>query len=137
MGNSVIGAWCNLGAGSNISNMKNNYGDVKVWNYGGEGLISSKQMFCGLTMGDHSKCSIQTTFNTGTVVGVGANIFSKGFPPKFVPSFTWGFDGEYRFEDFIKTASVVLDRRNKTLSDSEKSMLLHLHKITGYFRNKK
>src|ERR1044071_4485832 len=90
LGNSVIGEWCNLGADSNNSNLKNNYSKIKVWNYREETFINTGLQFCGLIMGDHSKCSINTMFNTGTVVGVGANVFDGGFPPKMVKSFAWG-----------------------------------------------
>ena len=88
LGNSVIGEWCNLGADTNNSNLKNNYADVKLWNYAKKGFINSGLQFCGLIMGDHSKCGINTMFNTGTVVGVSANIFGSGFPRNFIPSFS-------------------------------------------------
>jgi UDP-N-acetylglucosamine diphosphorylase/glucosamine-1-phosphate N-acetyltransferase len=90
LGNSIIGQWCNLGADTNNSNLKNNYDDVKIWNYGSESFLQTGLQFCGLIMGDHSKCGINTMFNTGTVVGVGANIFGSGFPRNFIPSFSWG-----------------------------------------------
>ena len=90
LGNSVLGEWCNIGADSNNSNLKNNYEEVKLWSYEKEGFAKTGLQFCGLIMGDHSKCAINTMFNTGTVVGVSANIFGSGFPRNFVPSFTWG-----------------------------------------------
>ena len=90
LGNSIIGQWCNLGADTNNSNLKNNYDHVKIWNYGSESFLQTGLQFCGLIMGDHSKCGINTMFNTGTVVGVGANIFGSGFPRNFIPSFSWG-----------------------------------------------
>lgn len=90
LGNSVIGEWCNLGAATNNSNLKNTYSNVKVWNYKEEQLKDTQLQFCGLFMGDHSKCGINTMFNTGTIVGFSANIFGSGFPPKFIPSFAWG-----------------------------------------------
>lgn len=129
LGNSVIGEWCNLGADTNNSNLKNNYGHVKLYNY-----ISGKQedtglQFCGLMMGDHSKCGINTMFNTGTVVGVAANIFGGDFPPTHIPSFSWGgSDGfePYKIEKLFETASKVLARRNMELSDYDKSILLEV-----------
>ena len=90
LGNSIIGEWCNLGAGTNVSNLKNNYEKVKIWNYQTNKFKSTELQFCGLIMGDHSKSSINTMFNTGTVVGVGANIYGSGFPRNFIPSFSWG-----------------------------------------------
>ena len=90
LGNSVVGEWCNLGADTNSSNLKNNYAEVKLWSYKKRSFIGTSLQFCGLIMGDHSKCGINTMFNTGTVVGVGANIFGAGFPRNFIPSFSWG-----------------------------------------------
>jgi len=98
LGNSVIGEWCNLGADTNTSNLKNNYASVKVWSHAAGRFVNTGQTFCGLLMGDHSKCGINTMFNTGTVVGVGANIFGAGFPRQFIPSFSWG--GAAGFETF-------------------------------------
>ncbi|HYG49352.1 MAG TPA: putative sugar nucleotidyl transferase, partial [Flavobacteriales bacterium] len=98
IGNSVIGEWCNIGADSNNSNLKNNYGNVKVYNFGSETEMDTGLQFCGLIMGDHAKCGINTMFNTGTVVGVGANVFDGGFPPKMVKSFAWG--GKQGFEKY-------------------------------------
>jgi len=90
LGNAVIGEWCNLGAATNCSNLKNNYGTVRIWNYAEENYEKTDLQFCGLLMGDHSKSGICTMFNTATVVGTGANVFGEGFPPKFIPSFAWG-----------------------------------------------
>lgn len=90
IGNSVIGEWCNLGADTNCSNLKNTFGEVTLWNYAHQEFVATGQQFCGLFMGDYSCCSINTMFNTGTVVGVSANIFGEGFPPRFIPSFSWG-----------------------------------------------
>ncbi|MBP7810658.1 MAG: GlmU family protein, partial [Bacteroidia bacterium] len=118
LGNSVIGEWCNLGADTNNSNLKNNYGDVKIFSYETNGTKNTGLQFCGLIMGDHSKCGINTMFNTGTVVGVGANIFGGGFPPTHIPSFVWGgaegFD-TYRLEKMFETANRVYARRHLTL----------------------
>ncbi len=138
LGNSVIGKWCNLGADSNNSNLKNNYSQVKMWNFSKEDYINTELTFCGLMMGDHSKCSINTMFNTGTVVGVSANIFGTGFPPKFVPSFSWGgSEGfkTYRLEEAGEVASRVYERRGKTFDAAEKKILKHLFDATTKFRS--
>lgn len=132
MGNSVIGEWCNLGADTNTSNLKNNYGMVKVYDYSQKKAIDSGQQFCGLIMGDHSKCGINTMFNTGTVVGLMANIFDAGFPPKFIPSYSWG--GKDGFERFklnkaLEVAETVMKRRSKTLSDTERQLYTDLFEM--------
>ncbi|MBX2970748.1 MAG: GlmU family protein [Cyclobacteriaceae bacterium] len=129
LGNSVLGEWCNLGADTNTSNLKNNYENVKIWNYAKGGFHDTGLQFCGLMMGDHSKCGINTMFNTGTVVGVSANIFGDGFPRTFIPSFAWG--GASGFTTFqlnkaFETASKVMSRRNKQLDDVEKNILKHV-----------
>ncbi|MCU0433331.1 MAG: glucose-1-phosphate thymidylyltransferase [Bacteroidia bacterium] len=116
LGNSVIGEWCNLGADTNTSNLKNNYGPVKVYNYAIGGEEDTGLIFHGLIMADHAKCGINTMFNTGTVVGVAANVFGSGFPPKFIPDFSWGgAEGftEHSLHKAIETAERVLARRNK------------------------
>ncbi len=130
LGNSVIGEWCNLGADSNNSNLKNNYSEVKVWNYPANDYIGTGLQFCGLFMGDHSKCSINTMFNTGTVVGVFANIFGAGFPAKYVPSFSWGSDsgGEiFIIDKALQLAERVMSRRNVPLTEADKNILTHLY----------
>ena len=126
LGNSVIGEWCNLGADTNNSNLKNNYGNVKLYNYAQQKMVDTGLQFCGLTMGDHSKCGINTMFNTGTVVGVGANIFGGGFPPTHIPSFSWGgAEGmeDYQFDKMIETANRVYARRSISMSTEEKQIL--------------
>jgi UDP-N-acetylglucosamine diphosphorylase/glucosamine-1-phosphate N-acetyltransferase len=137
IGDSVIGEWCNLGADTNTSNLKNNYSNVKMWNYKEEAFMSTGLQFCGLMMGDHSKCSINTMFNTGTVVGVSANIFGHGFPPKFVPSFSWGgsegFD-TYRLEEAAEVAKRVYERRDKIFDEKEKKIMKHLFDYTTVHR---
>jgi UDP-N-acetylglucosamine diphosphorylase/glucosamine-1-phosphate N-acetyltransferase len=138
LGNSVIGEWCNLGADTNNSNLKNNYSDVKIWNYSHEKYKSSGLQFCGLLMGDHSKCGINSMFNTGTVVGVFANVFGGGFPPKFIPSFSWGgADGftEYKLEKAFEVADAVMTRRGIQLSDADKKILSHIFSYTGKYRD--
>jgi UDP-N-acetylglucosamine diphosphorylase/glucosamine-1-phosphate N-acetyltransferase len=122
LGNAVIGEWCNLGADTNCSNLKNDYGIVKVWNEATGREISTGLTFCGLMMGDHSKCGINTMFNTGTVVGVSCNIYGGGFPQKYVPSFSWGgSDGfvDFRLDKAIEAANRMMARRGKKLSDAE------------------
>ena len=140
LGNSIIGEWCNLGADTNNSNLKNNYDNVKIWNYLSESFKQTGLQFCGLIMGDHSKCGINTMFNTGTVVGVGANIFGSGFPRNFIPSFSWGGSSGlivHRIDKFFKTAELVLARRNETLSDNDIEILSHVYNMTKSYRNEK
>lgn len=129
LGNSVVGEWCNLGADTNSSNLKNNYDEVKIWDESTGGLVKTGLTFCGLLMGDHSKCGINTMFNTGTVVGVSCNIFGGGFPEKYIPSFSWGgSDGlvTYEFDRAMETASRMMGRRGKQLSAQEKEMYHYL-----------
>jgi UDP-N-acetylglucosamine diphosphorylase/glucosamine-1-phosphate N-acetyltransferase len=137
LGNSVLGHWCNLGADTNTSNLKNNYSNVKTYDYPSKQMIDTGTQYCGLTMGDHSKCGINTMFNTGTVVGVFANIFDSGFPQKFIPSFSWGGkDGfeEYNLEKAIEVAKKVMLRRDITLDDDEENVIRELYKITAESR---
>lgn len=133
LGNAVIGEWCNLGADTNCSNLKNNYDSIKIWDEHNFKSIQSGLTFCGLLMGDHSKCGINTMFNTGTVVGVSANVYGGGFPEKFIPSFAWGgSDGmtSYRLDKAMATANRMMGRRNKTLSDAEIKMYEHIFALT-------
>jgi len=137
LGNSVIGDWCNLGADTNNSNLKNNYGNVKLYNYNNDTMIDTGLQFCGLMMGDHSKCGINTMFNTGTVVGVGANIFGGGFPPTHIPSFTWGgAEGmeTYKLDKMFETAERVYARRGIKLDDTEKQILSDVFNQTKKYR---
>ena len=129
VGNSVIGEWCNFGADSNTSNLKNNYQYVRLWHYGRQAYENTGLQFCGLMMGDHSKCSINTMFNTGTVVGVFANIFGTGFPAKFIPSFTWGgvqASTPYDFDKAMEVFERVLERKGRHLSPTEVDVLRHI-----------
>jgi UDP-N-acetylglucosamine diphosphorylase/glucosamine-1-phosphate N-acetyltransferase len=138
LGNAVIGEWCNLGADTNNSNLKNNYANVKVWNYPSASFIDSGNQFCGLIMGDHSKCGINTMFNTGTVVGVSANIFGPGFPPNFVPSFSWGgLNGftAYRMDKVVETANLVMQRRGMQLSEEDMAILDHISQYSKVFKS--
>jgi UDP-N-acetylglucosamine diphosphorylase/glucosamine-1-phosphate N-acetyltransferase len=138
LGNAVIGEWCNLGADTNNSNLKNNYSEVKVWNYPKKRLIKTGLQFCGLIMGDHSKCGINTMFNTGTVVGVSANVFGSGFPGTFIPSFSWGgSEGftTYRMDKVLETIALVLERRGISLSEEDRDILQHIFDRTREFRD--
>ncbi|MBE8728030.1 GlmU family protein [Flavobacterium hungaricum] len=137
LGDSVLGEWCNIGADSNNSNLKNNYEEVKLWSYETEGFAKTGLQFCGLMMGDHSKCGINTMFNTGTVVGVSANIFGSGFPRNFVPSFSWG--GAAGFTTYVtkkafETARLVLSRRNIDFDATEQAILEHVFEETKKWR---
>lgn len=139
LGNSVIGEWCNLGADTNNSNLKNNYGNVKLWNYAQQEMIDTGLQFCGLFMGDHSKCGINTMFNTGTVVGVNANIFGGDFPINFIRSFSWGGAEEfvdYKLEKALSVAEKVMGRRNIPLTEEDKKILTQIHKLSKLKRVK-
>lgn len=137
LGNSVLGEWCNIGADSNNSNLKNNYGNIKLWNYGSNSFQDTGLLFCGLIMGDHSKCGINTMFNTGTVVGVNSNIFGAGFPSTFIPSFAWGGAGgfsTYRLNDAFETIQKVMPRKGKALDEVERNILKKVYEITSQYR---
>ena len=137
LGNSVIGEWCNLGADTNNSNLKNNYAEVRIWSYETENFAKTGLEFCGLMMGDHSKCGINTMFNTGTVVGVSANIFGSGFPRNFIPSFSWG--GAKGFTTYLtskafEVAQVVMKRRGLELSTQDSAILEHVFELSAAYR---
>jgi len=137
LGNSVLGEWCNLGADTNNSNLKNNYAEVRLWNYTTEGFSKTGLQFCGLMMGDHSKCGINTMFNTGTVVGVSANIFGSGFPRNFVPSFSWGGSGgfiAYLPQKAYEVAKVVMSRRNIEFTEQDAAILNYVFEETKKYR---
>ena len=129
LGDAVLGEWCNLGAGTNCSNLKNDYSPVRVWSYAEEKFVKTGLQFCGLFMGDHAKSAIGTQFNTGTVVGVAANVFAAGFPKNFIPSFTWGKE-PYRVERAIDTARAVWARRNKDFTECEADILRCIYQQT-------
>jgi len=138
LGNSLIGEWCNLGADTNTSNLKNNYTDVKIWNYDDNKFLSTGEQFCGLIMGDHSKSGINTMFNTGTVVGVCSNVFGSGFPRNFIPSFSWGGNkgfSDYKIEKVFEVNDKVMKRRDCVFSDQDKAIFTHLNNITGSYRS--
>jgi UDP-N-acetylglucosamine diphosphorylase/glucosamine-1-phosphate N-acetyltransferase len=137
LGNSVLGEWCNIGADSNNSNLKNNYEPVKLWSYETENFAQTGLQFCGLMMGDHSKCGINTMFNTGTVVGVSANIFGSGFPRNFVPSFSWGGASgftTYQTNKAFQTAKIAMARRNVEFTDLDAAILEHVFEFTKKYR---
>jgi len=137
LGNSVLGEWCNLGADSNNSNLKNNYAEVRLWNYETENFAKTGLQFCGLMMGDHSKCGINTMFNTGTVVGVSANIFGGGFPRNFIPSYSWGGNSgftTYLTKKAFEVAEVVMARRGIEFSDQDVNILTHVFEETAKYR---
>ncbi len=137
LGNSVIGEWCNIGADTNNSNLKNNYAEVRLWDYETEGFAKTGLQFCGLMMGDHSKCGINTMFNTGTVVGVSANIFGSGFPRNFIPSFSWGGNSgftTYLTKKAFEVAKVVMERRNVVITNQDAAILEHVFEETKKYR---
>lgn len=137
LGNSVLGEWCNIGADSNNSNLKNNYAPVKLWDYETGRFVNTGLQFCGLMMGDHSKCGINTMFNTGTVIGVATNIFGSGFPRNFVPSFSWG--GASGFVKHLpnkafETAKIAMARREIELTPQDEDILNHIFEDTKKYR---
>jgi len=134
LGSSVVGEWCNLGADTNNSNLKNNYGNVKMWDFESEVFKDTGLQFCGLIMGDHSKCGINTMFNTGTTVGVSSNIFGEGFPRTIVPSFAWGGASgfvTYKLDKVYETAELVMSRKKVQLDDIERDILQHIFNLTS------
>ncbi len=131
MGNSVMGEWCNIGAGSNTSNLKNTYDFIRLWSYDEESFVNTGLQFCGLMLGDHSKCGINTMFNTGTVIGVSSNIFGAGYQRNFIPGFSWG--GTHGLQTFkldraFKVAKAVMARRGITFSETDQDILTHIFK---------
>lgn len=137
LGNSVLGEWCNIGADSNNSNLKNNYAEVKLWDYVSQKFIPTGLQFCGLIMADHSKCGINTMFNTGTVVGVNANIFGDGFPRNFIPSFSWGGAAgfvTYKLKDALAVAEEVMKRRDIALTKADKNILTTIYEMSEKYR---
>ncbi len=137
LGNSVLGEWCNIGADSNNSNLKNNYAEVRLWDYETERFAPTGLQFCGLMMGDHSKCGINTMFNTGTVIGVSSNIFGAGFPRNFVPSFSWGGSSgttTYKTSKAFEVAEKVMQRRNIEFTDEDRAILEHVFEETQQYR---
>ncbi len=137
LGNAVIGEWCNLGAGCTASNLKNDYTEIKLWNYASRRFQRTGLQFCGLIMGDHSKAGINTMFNTATVLGVGVNVHGTGFPRNFVPSFSDGSAAgfsEQSFQKFLDVAARVMARRDRTLGEAEVRMYEALYSLTETYR---
>lgn len=137
LGNSVLGEWCNLGADTNTSNLKNNYANVKMWDFASGRFLDTGLQFCGLIMGDHSKCAINTMFNTGTTVGVSANIFGEGFPRNYIPSFAWGGSSgfmTYTMNKMTETARLVMQRRGHVLTDVDRQILSDIFDQTSSHR---
>ena len=134
LGDSVISRWCNLGAGTSNSNLKNNYSRIRMWHIASKQFEDTGEMFLGTVMGEHSKTAINTSLNTGTVIGVAANIFTRNFPPKFVTSFNWG--GEianhaHDVEKALETARIVFGRRGKTFDETEEHIFRTVHRLTA------
>jgi UDP-N-acetylglucosamine diphosphorylase/glucosamine-1-phosphate N-acetyltransferase len=139
LGHSVLGEWCNLGADTNNSNLKNNYAEVRLWNYREEKFVNTGLQFCGLIMGDHSKCGINTMFNTGTVVGVNVNIYGAGFPRNFVPSFSWGGPAgfnTYQLQKAFEVAEAVMKRRDRPFDQAEKDILTAVFEMSEKYRSR-
>ncbi len=138
LGNSLIGEWCNLGADTNTSNLKNNYGLVKTYSYRTKKEEQTDLQFMGLVMGDHSKCGINTMFNTASVVGVSTNVFGAGFPSKHIASFQWGMDGKnYDFDRAVESANNMMARRGLKLTDAEIDILHHISDTSNGFSGNK
>ena len=138
LGNSVMGQWCNIGADSNNSNLKNNYAEVKLWDYEKTAFRQTGLQFCGLIMADHVKCGINTMFNTGTVVGVSANVFGSGYPKNFIPDFAWGGSDNlavYSLEKMFETAEKVYERKNVEFNQIEKDILSSIFDLTSIYRS--
>lgn len=137
LGNSVLGEWVNIGADTNNSNLKNNYDEVKLWDYSTGRFEKTGQQFCGLFMGDHSKCGINTMFNTGTVVGISCNIFGEGFPRNFIPSFSWGGHHgytTYKTDKAFETADRMMQRRNQEMGPDDRVIFLRVFEDTAKYR---
>jgi UDP-N-acetylglucosamine diphosphorylase/glucosamine-1-phosphate N-acetyltransferase len=135
LGDSYLGRWCNLGAGTNISNLRNDYGPVSLYDVAAGAFANTARQFMGLVMGDHSKCGINTMFNTGTVVGAVCNIYDSGFPPRYVPAFSWGRPGagftDYRLEKALRVAETVMARRDRSLTNAHRRLLTSLFERTA------
>ena len=138
LGNAALGEWCNLGADTNSSNLRNTYSPVKLWSYSKSDYESTGLMFCGLIMGDHSKAGINTMFNTGTVVGVNANIYGADYPEKFIPSYSWGRSGDwdtFKLDKSFETAAAMMGRRNVEFTAEDEQILTRVYELTAKYRN--
>jgi UDP-N-acetylglucosamine diphosphorylase/glucosamine-1-phosphate N-acetyltransferase len=134
LGNSVLGEWCNIGADTNTSNLRNNYDTIKLWSHSSQDFVQTGLQFCGLMMGDHSKCAINTMFNTATVVDVCSNVFGEGFPRKHVPSFAWGGAAGFlthALEKALYTSKRVMERRNVVMKDADRNILTQVYEMTA------
>ncbi len=138
LGNAVVGEWCNIGAGTNASNLKNDYSKIRIWNYAQQRFMRTDLQFCGLIMGDHSKAGINCMFNTATVVGVGVNFHGAGFPRQFIPSFRNGSpEGGFSaisIDTFMQTASRVMGRRGLELTDTDRHIFEYIHAYASQFK---
>lgn len=137
LGCSVIGEWCNLGADSNTSNLKNTFDEVKLWSHAENTFINTGLQFCGLMMGDHSKCAINTMFNTGSVIDVSSNVFGEGFPRNYIPSFAWGGSSgitTYNIDKAFQTAGKAMERRQQVFDETDKEILEHVYRMTALHR---
>jgi len=137
LGNAVIGEWCNLGADTNNSNLKNNYAEVRMWSYETERFAKTGLQFCGLMMGDHSKCGINTMFNTATVVGVSANIFGGNFPRNFIPSYAWGGSAgftTFKMNKVKEVVTAVMKRKHLDYNEQDEKILQHIFELTEKYR---
>lgn len=134
LGNAVLGEWCNLGADTNNSNLKNNYAEVKLWNYKEKRFVKTGLQFCGLIMGDYAKSAINTQFNTGTVVGVCANVFQSGFPPNMIKHYSWGGQSDapvFSFERACEAAEKMMERRKVEFTPTDKKILEHIFNLNN------
>lgn len=137
LANSVLGEWCNLGAGTNVANRKNNYSPIKLWNYESDRFLPTGLDTCGVIMGDFAKSAVNTTFNTGTVIGVSANVFGSGFPRNFIPSFAWGGSrgfSTFRIDQAVEAADRALQRRNLSLNVDDRLIFLRVFEETIKYR---
>ncbi len=138
LGNAFIGEWCNIGAGTDASNLKNNYGAVKIWDYESQTFQQTDLQYCGLVMGDYTKVGIQTMFNTATIVGLGVNVFGGNFQPKFMPSFTWGNAASratYELDKLLESAKIMMQRRGKELSEEDIKIIQSVFDMTQIYRD--
>ncbi|MGL5234723.1 MAG: glucose-1-phosphate thymidylyltransferase, partial [Empedobacter falsenii] len=134
LGNSVLGEWCNLGAGTNNSNLKNNYDIVKIWSYREQRFVKTGLQFCGVIMGDHGKAAINTQINTGTVVGICANIFQTGFPPNVIKHYSWGGNSDapvYNLDRACEAAERMMKRRKIAFTPADKRILEHIFNLNN------
>jgi UDP-N-acetylglucosamine diphosphorylase/glucosamine-1-phosphate N-acetyltransferase len=137
LGNAVIGEWCNIGADTNNSNLKNTYAEVKMWEYNEERFVKTGLQFCGLIMGDHSKCGINTMFNTGTVIGYSTNIYGSNIPRNFIPSFSWGGAAgfkTYNLDKAMETSDLVMTRKNEKFTSQDQKIMEYIFENSKKYR---